>query len=447
MAYRYYTYTDPTTKKPQIIEWGGTEEESAQEYTRFREQNPTFVGGEMKLSPTQLDISSGISPQPFPERDARTTAATPVQDLNQQLAAYLQTQISGRETKEADIETIRRQERTDAEALLNAQIRNIELRVAQQVEAEREKETRLLASQRGINIRGGLAGSPFATAAKEEIRGVSREKVGVIRGLGQSEIDIARGKVNQALTEIEGRARTRMGELEEKQLGLIEKGAELVEKDKIAGLSNLATFAKANMSWEDVVNSGILEQIRADTGLPDKILELNFKSNLPEKQIEFKMEKVGDKMFVWEINKRTGELKRRSDMDVSVPTANEGEYSTVQTDDGTILLVPKKGIDPNKSLDQQILQYGAEGQFAEPEKPPGYMELPDATLREIVAEGIAPDIANGIWTDIVSGVYSEEQIKENLRKQGQDPADYDTVLKFVKKSPGGINVTVLPPGE
>src|SRR3990167_3538234 len=147
--FRYYTYTDPTTKKPQIIEWGGTEEETGKQYEEFRQRNPAFIGGEMKVSPTQLDISGGISPQPFPTpetREARTSAISPIQQ-------FIQHQTAALPQQREDVETVRKREREEAERLLSARIGGIELKTQQQIAEQQKLEEQRLAEARGVNIR------------------------------------------------------------------------------------------------------------------------------------------------------------------------------------------------------------------------------------------------------------------------------------------------------
>ena len=71
-------------------------------------------------------------------------------------------------------------------------------------------------------------------------------------------------------------------------------------------------------------------------------------------------------------------MTRRTDLDVEAPNANEGGYDFKETDNGTVLMIPKVW-DLDKTADEQIIQYGKAGEFAKPKEPViPFKELPAA---------------------------------------------------------------------
>lgn len=273
-----------------------------------------------------------------------------------------------RQPREADIlresetqsEKARIQEREDALGYLNSVLADIDYRTAQRVAQQQLEGVGEEARARSTSIRSGLAGSPFGETLRQEVRGKTREAVRVKQEAGELEKSKARKQTQLSLTDIENRAN-------EKLLGIKIQRAGLIEKQETEALANLKGIAGAGqMSWDDIKrNPVLLQQIKEQTGKDEQGLELYFKSNLSKKDIEFKMEKVGDKMFVWEIDKTTGQVKRRSDMDVSAPEATEGGYKPFQADDGTLFWYPEK-FDKSKSFQEQLIVGGKYGKPKDP---------------------------------------------------------------------------------
>jgi hypothetical protein len=84
-------------------------------------------------------------------------------------------------------------------------------------------------------------------------------------------------------------------------------------------------------------------------------------------KIDYQYKTVGNKVIGYGLNPKTGKIES---IEKEIPgfDANLGEYDPTTLPDGTLIFTPKK-IDTSKPLKDQVLMYGAEGQYAKSEAP------------------------------------------------------------------------------
>ena len=275
------------------------------------------------LTPNQYQsIVSGIplSKQSASRMPRDTNQGTPLGNLQQTLQTsfgYIQTP--------AQIEAKRVGEREDIMKLVDAQIQDIEQRVSEQVATEEERRTQRLGEAKGINIRGGLAGSPFAGARKEGVRTEAQGRITGIEERGETQKALARYQVSQAIQQIEDRATQKLTGARAERLQLFEKG-------KADALENWKTLAQSEfVDFEVIKQTPIYQQIQEQTGLSELELNAYWNTNLPkQEQIDWKPSWRGNNLILTGINPATGELATQTYTaeDLGIPQGIDVEMVT-----------------------------------------------------------------------------------------------------------------------
>jgi hypothetical protein len=326
------------------------------------------------------------------------------------------------EGREEITEQARLREREAQQALLNARLAEIDRLSRERIkEIEREGQ-RQEAATGAMSLRAGLAGSPFGESAVQRVREATGRAVAAEQERAVSEAAVARGQVNVALGEIERRAR-------ETKFGIAKERIGIAEKMYGQAIKNIETIAKSGLvSWDRIKeNPDYVQELTKQTGRSEEELEIFYNSWLPRAEAsDFKFQEVGQDVWVWQFDRKTGEFKRRTDLDVKGMAKGVGEYKTTITPDGTVLLMPDK-IDPTKSLDEQILQYGKEGQFA---KPRTARTLQGGLFDEATGQWIVPPKPYGKTKPPTS--YQEWQLAGGKEGTGQ------TYAEWLEKKPNKI---------
>lgn len=258
------------------------------------------------------------------------------------------------------------------------EIRNAErLRVQSQIDAinasyanlireeQRQGEARL-GSNRAINARGGLVGSDFGEAQKQETRGRTNTIVGGLEAQKRAEI-------GSLFERVESRAADIIKEKNQLARQDAQGYLKYLQEKQTEARSDIMEFAKSGVSLDQMSKeqfNALLEQ----SGYDPFTLKAIYNANKPkDQQTQFKYEFKAGKAFGYGVNPTTGKMEfMEQDLPEGFAQAMTGgsqKYSEKVTPDGTLVLIPDE-IDPSKPLDGQVLIFGKEGQFKAPRSGP-----------------------------------------------------------------------------
>lgn len=275
--------------------------------------------------------------EPIPVRSARDTA-----DLQRGQQNELQKQALERELARIETET--------------------QNRINEQTKLGEEN----LAKTRGINIRSGLSGSPFAESLKGEVKALTASAVASERTKGTELRARATGTFNENIQKIEENYNSRMALIQQNEASLFKEKSELATEEKKQALGDFDLLAKSgSVDFDKLKEQGLLEGYSKQTGKSSGELELRFNAQLPKTEAsDFRWGKNGE---AYQYNKITGEFLRRPDLDEGGGTGFEGK---VQMLGDQIFIIPDKftydPTNPKSQADQlkdQMIPYGKTGEF------------------------------------------------------------------------------------
>jgi len=223
---------------------------------------------------------TGISEAPE-TREARTNQS-PIDFLRDTLASGL-TRAYGEVESPEDIQTGIQKRKQETTELFNQRLKEIEEMVANRILRERELETQKLGEARGINIRAGLVGSSFAEGRNIGIKQKTTGVIGEVERAGTIEKGKVSADLNIAISNLEDLQNERIKNARLEQQGLLEKGVEFLEKQRIRGLDVLRAAAKVSqITWDKFKESGALDEIIQSTGESEEWLKWEFQGNQPQ---------------------------------------------------------------------------------------------------------------------------------------------------------------------
>jgi len=284
--------------------------------------------------------------------DTTSDGATRYSSELDEYGQLLKERTSGQKS-DADIQSEER-------ARIQAQIDTLENYWSQTVlpELQRESQTRLGQSI-GLQAAGGLMGSPRGAAQTEKTKQYSAQ-------LTRAE----RAKIDAKISML-------YADADSKALDRAEKQATLLRQDQDAYYSYLSEQQdeSKNKLTELFAGGVTLDDLKAkdpekykqlleDAGIDEFMATALQNSNSPSAaKKDIKYETVGNKVIGYYYDDATDSIKQIESAEIP-GLSGGGKYKT-QVAGGTMLLIPEK-FDPNKSIESQIIQYGATGQFRTP---------------------------------------------------------------------------------
>jgi gas vesicle protein len=315
----------------------------------------TQGGGQFKMTEQGFEEITAPTPQ--------GVAAIPTRSPRDVLFDEEQDRIK---TAEDTAKTDRERQNEIQRQALEAELSRIEAETQNRIQEQQQIGTENLAKARGINIRAGLAGSPFAESLKGRVSAETEKAITTERQRGEQLRAGATGTFNTNVQKIEENYNARLAKIQEAQSGLFSKQAELDEQERTEALADFDALAKSGqVDFEKFKGSELLEGYSQQTGKSVQELELRFNANLPKSEAsDFRWGKNGE---AYQYNRITGEFVRRPDLDEGGGTGFDGK---VQMLGDQIFIVPDQfTYDPNdtrsraEQLKDQLVPYGSTGQF------------------------------------------------------------------------------------
>jgi len=221
-----------------------------------------------------------------------------------------------------------------------------------------------LGRARAISARGGLGGTGMAEAGAEQARQYTAEQVKTL----SAERELKKGAI---LDKIEERAEAKIKYETEKAMWSQEKKLAYLKDVEENAQEDMITLAETGTSLSLLkANAETYNQLLEESGYSQLAFDSIYEANIPKPQqldySEIQYRGANGNLFLKRIafNPVDGsKTEYNYDLGLPYPTEAGVEYKTEVLDDGTVLLMPKT-LDPAKSLDEQIIQYGGKGEFA-----------------------------------------------------------------------------------
>lgn len=296
-------------------------------------------------------------------------------------------------------------------------------------------------SLRAIQAGAGLIGGSFAEAQKGRLGELSaRVRRNITARKKQAVQTILQGVDERADRKIEA----------ERTLALENREAflDFLEKEQTDAREQVEVLGRTGMTVEELPDD-VFRNMLEQTGYSEFEFQTILNDAQPDEQkIDFKFEFRNGKAFGTGFNPATNQLEF---IEQDLPEGFEqveGRYTEKVMPDGTLLFFPDE-IDPTKPLDEQVIQFGAKGQFAKPKAPKSILK--NDQLIALRASGISSEVANAIAEDILAGKDREEMIGE-LEQLGLGAETLDTFDRIVNitglqastqfNAGGGFNITI-----
>jgi len=344
----------------------------------------------------------------------------------------------------ADEATIRK----DMADRMQTQIDAVNAMYAGLIAREEEAGVGRLGRTRAMGARGGLLGSPMGEAQMEETRKGTAEQVKYIKEEQQVRIEAIFGKIDERAEE---EIRFKKAEAlagTEARLTYMKEHAEAIRED-----------------WGGLASSGIaLERIKSneeyygqamdELGMDELQFDFWYESKMPaDKQLDYseiQYEKDGN---IWlkriGFDPATGE-KKEYNYDLSLPWPGvAAQYKHTQLDDGTVIFIPET-LDPDKTLEEQVIMYGAKGEFAKPDEEEDKAAAYKSGMLADKTAGMPYDDAvttygSVVDLDYIDRIYGEGTYKgvDIETKFYEDIEEWDKKVKdspdkYYKKTEGGV---------
>lgn len=252
-----------------------------------------------------------------------------------------------------DPEAIKKEERARIQSQIDSINKYFQEVTMPQVQQE---QTQNIGASRAIQSGAGLLETPMGQAQTTKTQEYNRR-------IMRSE-EVARDeKINALFANADAAAQERI--TAERTLARQDTQAyfDFLKGQKADAVQNIKDLAAGGVSIDDIKKDSARYQTLLDaTGMDDLTATAIFNANAPRtaaKDITYKT--VGDKIIGYYYNDSTGKIETvESD---SIPGLAGGQYKPQVMADGTLLMIPDT-IDPTKSIDDQIIQYGGKGQWS-----------------------------------------------------------------------------------
>ena len=233
----------------------------------------TFVGTNIKTPAGEsfadpLNLGNLGAPAVSPVR--RYDTGDILLDADRASLAFLMRSPGERQVEE---DRIREQRRSEAAALIAAQNELFNRLVTQEQEAGAVRA----AQTRGLNVRAGLVGSTFASAAAEETAQKTREKIANV----EAQRAVALANIEKDIS-----ADVRRTVEENRRAGIeeIATRSAVLENLRTRGLAKIGAAAKAGGSFDEFSRSSLYSSL-LDFGLDDLEVRGAFMASVPQDQI------------------------------------------------------------------------------------------------------------------------------------------------------------------
>ena len=208
------------------------------------------------------------------------------------------------------------------------------------------------AQGRSVSVRSGLAGSDFATANSEKVRGLNKDIYNATAHKKETELANIWGEIDtetqrrneNAITESKNNSLLYIGNREKNLAAQEANVAAQKTANETKGKELISLLASKGQSWDNI-NSEDKTKLKTLTGLEDWELELYYNNAKPQaEQIDWKSEKLDDgSILLWGQDPTTGEIKQQKITTDIQPTEEWKEvdgiaYGVTTNADGTLSL-------------------------------------------------------------------------------------------------------------
>lgn len=364
-----------------------------------------------KKSPGAIVVPSP-APAPTPSRYTAPTAGT----YETEASKY----VSENANKTVDEEAIRQAKAAEAQSQIDA----INKRFDEAVKAEKIAGVGYMGQTRSAAARGGLLGSDFGASQL-----ATTEKANI------ANVEAVNAKRNLELAAVWDKIDTRASEEINKKTEQALKGRESyiswLKENRDEARTDFTTIAKTGQIKSlNELSDEDYKKLLDQTGYDEATAKLVFNANLPSaKKTDYQFKIEGNKLVAYGINPTTNEVEViEKELKDNVPA----NYKPTVLPDGTLIFTPDK-IDPNKDLKDQVIMYGAEGQFMKPKSTSG-----DGGGNENYN---AITIPGEVKTDLLADINAGNPIEDVMAAYTDVNTDYIKSLYGKEETPKGLTQT------
>lgn len=330
---------------------------------------------------------------------------------------------------EADAQRIRSQVTAQMQGELDAIEERFTTLAAQEERTAADRSGRT----RALGARSGLIGSARGDAQAQKTENLNKEAMKALQAEKAAEIQSVYGRIDQRAREAIALESQQAQMRRDEYLGQLKERRDQARED-------LAVFAKGGLTIDEI-DPADLNELMKDSGLNSRLLvESYINGNRPEQaKTNYQYKTVGNRIIAYGVNPN-GELVTLEDQ---LPFDVPENYKVVSTDNGQFLFVPDE-FDPTKDPREQVLTYGAPGQFSKPkaggegESDQLYGGLSSSTATAVRAKVNAyksePMVTN--FSTIQDGYNFAKSINTNTK----NPADDQALIYSLAKAldPGSV---------
>lgn len=352
------------------------------DYSKLRKQKvpgqkeELITTTEGKKFGSNIELASHLGVKPHEIDWAKISPAEPVTRYGEEDAKKFDVELPGEAKtyqKAQDlIATIEGEQKSKADIMADmrnryqAYIDSINARYAEEISGEKEKGVERLGMQRAMAGAGGIMGSPMFGQQKAEVERGTQEIVKNLQAQRQAEIGKIFGKIDENVEKKLEAQRTRALKSAEANLKLLES----IHEDTKEMTKSLA---EQGVKWSNLAEED-QESIKDTLGWTDFQTDLFMESNQPQPEKpevihEDIYEKDGN-AWIRRVVQYNDDRVEKKEYDMQIPYSEIAEkgrmgYTPKVLDDGTVIFFPDE-FDTSKSLDEQVIQWGAKGEYAKP---------------------------------------------------------------------------------
>jgi hypothetical protein len=313
---------------------------------------------------------------------------------------------------EQDAERIRQETATRMKGELDAIEERYTNLAAQEVQTGLDRSGRT----RALMSRSGLMGSGRGDAQSQKTENLNKDSMKALMAEKGAEIQSAYGRIDERSRQAVADARTIANDKrDEYQAGLKARRDE--------ARADLDVFGAGGMTADELDPQDLTELMR-DSGLGSKFLvEAYLNGKRPEgAKTNYQYKTVGNKIIAYGVNAQGELVTMEDELPFSVP---EG-YKSVATDDGRFVFIPEN-IDPSIPLEEQVMIYGAEGEFSKPgdqetEQLYSGLSSPTATAVRAKVNAFKSEKAITNFSTLQEGYQFAKSMDPNTRNPSDDQA-------------------------
>ena len=347
--------------------------------------------------------------------------STPALNPLQQARAELDKQLK-QNTEAPNSEAIREEIRKSLQPQVDATNKYYEELKAREVQAGAVRQDKT----RGINVRAGLAGSDFASAAATETDKKNQDALGALENERQLKLTAIFDKIDERAMKQAETARILASESAENRVTLLSQIQDEARK-------NVTEIAKGGFSLDRFKQDPSYKQLLEETGYSSLELDAIYNANLPKKAAkDINYQKIGDSKIVGFWVGDDGTLQKQ-EYDFEVPA--EKDLKIIEGvpylyDPTTQILEPAKGFTP-KPKDTDGTSVGGEN-------PQLYSGLSSKTATAVRAKVTAfktePTVQN------FAVVQEGNDFAQSLANNTTNPADDQALIYALAKAldPGSV---------